>query len=207
MNDIVDIRDVTFHDGLTNKQNFYVYWRLLGFTPKQSAKRSGYTDPTEASSINERNKQIAGIVSKMQQDAKVKYDIDRDSEVGGIFEALSVAREQSDPKIMIQAWTEIARITGVQAPEVKEIRHTGNVDVNHIRSASDRELLELVGRERTIEPVEYEVVDDDMPGYTGEEEEDEGATDTGGAEDDALHPGADEDAGAGAEDQGVGEGA
>jgi hypothetical protein len=98
----------------------------------------------------------------MQGDARVRYDLDRDHVVAGLMEALSVAREQSDAKVMIQAWIELARITGVQAPEVKEIRHTGTVDVNHMRRMNDSELLEVVGRKRelTIE-ADYEVVEDE----------------------------------------------
>ena len=158
--ELIDLAEVQIYDGFTEKQNFYVYWRQLGFTPRQAAKRAGYDDARQAAIANEQNKRINTVLGKMQTEARVRYQVDRDHVVEGLMEALSVAREQSDAKVMIQAWTELARITGVQAPEVKEIRHTGNVDVNHMKHMNDSELLAVVGRKRelTIDG-EYETVE------------------------------------------------
>ncbi len=176
-----DPRNVDYFDELTSLQNAYVYWRHLGFTPLQSARRAGYSSPKESSRENERNKTLKGILQQVEEEARVRYDVDRDRVIEGIMEALSVAREQSDPKVMLQAWVETARITGVQAPEVKKIEVQGEVTQHHITDASDKDLLEILGKRRELElpalEADYEVLehdagnrdpDGDLPGAEGE---------------------------------------
>ena len=148
-----DSRDIDWHDDLTPLQNAYVHWRRQGFTGIQSAKRAGYSEPKQSHRENARNPLIKRLVTEGEEELRVRFKVDRDRVVEGIMEALSVAREQSDAKIMLQAWTDVARITGVQAPEVKRVEmeaHT-QVDHHHITHASDRELLELIGRERELD--------------------------------------------------------
>lgn len=148
-----DTRDIDWHDGLSALQNAYVHWRRQGFTPLQSAKRAGYHNARDGWRDNERNPLVKKLVQEGEAELRVRHKIDRDRVVEGIMEALSVAREQSDPKIMLQAWTEVARITGVQAPEVKrvEMEASGTIEHHHISTASNRELLELVGKARELE--------------------------------------------------------
>lgn len=178
-----DPRNVDYFDELTGLQNAYLYWRHLGFTPLQSARRAGYAAPKESARENERNKTLKGLLQEVEEKARVRYDVDRDRVVEGIMEALAVAREQSDPKVMLQTWVELARITGVQAPEVKKIEVQGEVTQHHITGASDKDLLEIIGKRRELEPPalegDYEVLEyDDRDGDTAgssAETESEGA--------------------------------
>lgn len=176
----VDFRDIVVHDGLTDKQNAYVYWRELGFTPRQAAKRAGYGCVKTGARDNENNPQIRELLDKYVKDNRPRLDVDRNQVVEGIMEALAVAREQSDPKVMIQAWTEIARITGVQAPVVTKVEHEhgGTISVNHMKEVSDQRLLQMLGKKREldyIEDAEYEVVEhaEDAESEVGQLERDD----------------------------------
>lgn len=156
---------IQIYDNLTPRQNAYVYWRQQGLSPYQAAKRAGYHDARSAAHTNDNMPAIRELIGKLDEARRVRFEIDRDRVVEGIMEALSVAREQSDPKSMIQAWTEIARITGVQAPEVRRVEVTGEITQHHIARATDRELLQLVGRTRQLpEPTtiegQVEVIED-----------------------------------------------
>jgi phage terminase small subunit len=148
------VADATVYEDLTALQNNYVFWRQQGLTAHQAAKRAGYENINKATIQNENHPKIKDLVTIADTRHRIRYEIDRDRIVEGIMEALSVAREQSEPKVMIQAWTEIARITGVQAPEVKRVEFSGRVTQHHYRTASDQELLALVGRNRELPAIE-----------------------------------------------------
>jgi len=168
-----DIREADYNDALTPLQNAYVYWRQLGFSPMQSAKKASYADPKDAARTNEANTIVRDMVTKGQEKLRVKHNIDRHHVIEGMLEALAVAREQSDPKVMLNAWSEIARVTGTAAPEVKEVNVKGDITHHQIHEASDRDLMKLLGKTRVIDVLEgdYERVEDD-------EVEDDGRDDT-----------------------------
>lgn len=150
--------DIVYQDGLTPQQSAYVHFRSLGLNASQSAKRAGYPENKRINLDLDRNPRIRAAIDRIREEARIRFDIDRDRVVEGIMEALSVAREQSDAKIMILAWTELARITGVQAPEVKKLEISGEVTAHHLAQVSDKQLLTLLGKERTLElpPLEGE---------------------------------------------------
>lgn len=155
----LDPTDMVMVDELTPMQNMYQYWRGYGFTPRQSAKKSGYKDLKQAIRVNEANPIIRKSIEEMASRVKVRHKVDRDAVVDGLMEALSVARERSDAKQMISGWVEIARITGVQAPEVKVMKVEGEITQTHISQAPDAELLKILGKERTLPIIDAEFED------------------------------------------------
>lgn len=155
---------IEFYDDLTEKQSVYLYWRLLGYTPGQSAKKSGYGQPAQAARANEDNPLIRQIVADRTAQNKVKYNMDVHDVVGGMLEALSVARERSDAKTMLESWKEISTQLGLAAPEKKVIEIQGEITHDHIASASDAELLRLLEKKRELPEIidaEFEEVKDD----------------------------------------------
>lgn len=65
--------------------------------------------------------------------------------VAGIMEAIEMGRMMADPQAMIKGWTEIAKILGHYAPEVKRIEVTasqGKIRAKY-ESLSDEELLAI----------------------------------------------------------------
>jgi len=69
-----------------------------------------------------------------------------------LMEAINVAREQSDSTAMINGWKELAKVTGVGAPERKEIvLSQNNPSTEALRQAPDDELLKLVEKKRSLQ--------------------------------------------------------
>lgn len=154
--------DIEGKEKLTDKQAAYAYWRGMGLTPRQSMKRAGYADFKWREV--ELNKTVRACVEEFARQARLKYDIERDDVVAGIREAINIARDQSDPNSMIKGWTEIARITGVEAPERKQVdvNVSGKVEHHQLSQASDKQLLELLGKNRAMPELiegEFEEVD------------------------------------------------
>ena len=160
----------------TNEERAYIYWRGCGLTPAQSLRRSGF--PALISTFHrtarinelEANPKIREAIGQIFEQNRVRYDIDRDRVVEGLLEAINVAREQSDSTAMINGWKELSKVTGVGAPERKEIvLSQTNPSTEALKQAPDDELLKLVGKERSlqltgpIEDAEYEVIPNAEP--------------------------------------------
>lgn len=152
---------------LTSVERAYAYWRGCGLSPAQSLRRTGDTSSdasrNQARQLRlESDPRIKAVILRIYEENRIRYEIDRDRVVEGLMEAINVAREQSDAQNMISGWKELAKITGVGAPERKEIvLSQGNLSNDQLRQVSDEDLLRLVGKERTlalpstIEDVEY----------------------------------------------------
>lgn len=170
----VNPADITFHEGLTPLQNAYIYFRQQGLTSSQAAKRAGYEEPVKAGRMNEQNAQIRTLIEQQERECRVDIQIDRGRVVEGMLEALAVAREQSDAKVMLDAWDRIARVTGVGAPETKKIDISvdGQISHNVLTKASDSELLALVGKYRELPKVSRKADPDPLEGEFEVEDED-----------------------------------
>lgn len=71
--------------------------------------------------------------------------ITRADAIAGIMEAIDMAKLCADPASMIRGWSEIAKMLGYYAPEVKklEITATGDNLVKKYEQMSDDELMEV----------------------------------------------------------------
>jgi phage terminase small subunit len=169
---LVLVPPTSFEDSrFTAEERAYIYWRGCGLTPAQALRRSGFPalisrfDRTTRINQLESNPKVREAVQRIFEENRVRYDIDRDRVVEGLLEAINVAKEQSDSTAMINGWKELAKVTGVGAPERKEIVLTQtNPSTEALKQAPDDELLKLLGKERSlaltgpIEDAEYEVV-------------------------------------------------
>lgn len=139
---------------LDDMENAYVYWRSLGFTTYQSAKRAGYANPARDGRRAEARPKVVGAIQQLFDKVAQKYEITRDKVMEGYFEVLAIAREQSEPKIMLEAWNAIAASSGHGPKDVKElhIKASGTISVKReeLKTASDEQLLEILGRERQL---------------------------------------------------------
>ena len=155
----------SFEDSKLNaEKRAYAYWRGVGLTPVQALKRAGmfYTGNAFSNSRRavelEADPQIRQVIDRIYEENRYRYEIDRDRVVEGLMESINVAREQSDSTAMINGWKELAKVTGVGAPERKEIvLSQTNPSTEALKQAPDDELLKLVGKERSLqlaEPIE-----------------------------------------------------
>lgn len=143
---------------LRSETRAYAYWRGCGLTPVQALRRSGYVATKNhfntTAQINklESDPKVRNLISKIFEENQVRYQIDRDKVVEGLLEAINVAREQSDATAMINGWKELSKVTGVGAPERKEIvLSQSNPSSEALKQAPDEELLALVGKARSLQ--------------------------------------------------------
>jgi len=139
---------------LTPLQLQYAYWRGLGLTPRAAAKRAGYSEAaalTGGSVVKniERSTKVRKAISLLQEQTRLKYNIDRDAVVSGLMEAINVAREQSDAAAMVKGWSEMIKLTGVAEPKRTEIEVRSSPTEN-LLAASNKDLLKLLGKQRVL---------------------------------------------------------
>jgi len=152
--------------------NTYAYWRALDLPPKTAAIRANYPPAVFSSAVRlgeiEARNDVQAALAQHRRNNRRAVEMTRDHVLSGLLEAVGVAREQSDSRNMIAGWAEIAKVSGVGAPEQKEltVRHE-NPSTMQLRNASDAELLAILGKERqlpigeTIEDAEFSVVPKD----------------------------------------------
>ena len=78
--------------------------------------------------------------------------------IQGIMESIDMARMMSDPGIMIKGWTEVAKILGHYAPEVKQINishNQGKIRAKY-EALSDEELLAIA---EGVQVIDGEITD------------------------------------------------
>lgn len=136
----------------------YAYWRALELTPPAAARRAGISGTLsfikKRANCLEKNPTVQKAVLHYRNAARVRYNIDRDHVVEGLMEAVEVARAQSDSRNMIAAWSEIAKVTGVGAPERKEVVIEGHVTQEQLAQASDADLLAMLEKRRQLDVID-----------------------------------------------------
>jgi hypothetical protein len=145
------------HDSrLGDQERQYVYWRGVGCTPQQAVARSYTSFTSDRARHNkalelESRPYIREALDRIFKENRTRYEIDRDTVINGLMEAINVAREQSDSQNMIAGWREVAKVMGLNAPERREIKLTsGDPTPDEIRIISDVDLLKLAGVSRAL---------------------------------------------------------
>ena len=72
--------------------------------------------------------------------------ISRADVLDGFMEAINLARLAADPQAMIKGWTEVGKMLGYYAPEVKKVEITDNQKrlQSKFEAMSDEELLRVI---------------------------------------------------------------
>lgn len=126
---------------LSPKQSAFVEGVLTGKSRNKSAIDAGYPNSSAPDSSELIRLEIAQAREKLTDLTTIK----RVDVIDGILDGIACARMQGDAGNMIKGWTEVAKILGHYAPEVKTI----NVNMNQQRmrskfeAMSDEELLAL----------------------------------------------------------------
>lgn len=126
---------------LSEKQKVFVETRAHGASKTAAAEVAGY-HPLSNVEAGAKVKKALGVARK---ELSTTHGITRSTVIDGLEEAIRLARIGGDPSSMIKGWTEIAKILGLYAPEVKTINLTMGQDrlMAKFRSLTDAELLEL----------------------------------------------------------------
>lgn len=132
---------------LTTKMERFVAEYVVTRNGAESARRAGYSANTAyvIAYENLRKPQIVAALAAKEAELAVKLDIDRTAVIGGIFEAMATARSQGDAGQVIRGWCEVAKLTGLDKPEmVKLVLSPENERLRaKFEAMSDEELLAI----------------------------------------------------------------
>lgn len=126
---------------LTEQQQKHVDGVMTGLSNNAAAIAAGYPN----SSAPDKSRAVKGEIARAREQLIDLTLIKRLDVIEGIMDGIACARMQGDAGNMIKGWTEVAKILGHYAPEVKTINLT--MDQRRLRSKfealSDEELLAM----------------------------------------------------------------
>ncbi len=104
----------------------------------------GTTDSTMGSTLA--TPKVREYVKGQRQELSTALQIKRADVVDGMMEAIDMAKLAADPMAMIRGWSEIAKMLGLYAPEVKKVEMSinGNNILSKYEAMTDEELIAIV---------------------------------------------------------------
>ncbi len=90
---------------------------------------------------------LAAIEAK-QRDLAQEYELDKHRVIAELLDAVAVAKNNLDAGNIIRGWTEIAKILGINTPEIQkiEIKAESAAARAQFEAMSDEELLAIVNQ-------------------------------------------------------------
>ena len=147
---------------LSKQQAIYVAKRETGASREQSAIFAGYPPGQKAGDQVEQYPTVQKELAKARQELASASGITREDVLQGMKEAAEMAKTMADPQAMVRAWSELGKLLGFYAPEVKKVLH--GLDTEQMREAlralPDHELQKLAhgriieGESKRVEPPE-----------------------------------------------------
>lgn len=138
---------------LTPRQQRFVDEFVLCGNASEAARRAGYSEKT-AGAIATENMQKPAIQEAVQA-ARAKnaadWDVTRQGVIGGILEAIEMARQMADPSAMLTGYRDLARMCGFNEPEVARVAVADTSSaafVAKLAAMTDDELAALAGGHR-----------------------------------------------------------
>lgn len=130
---------------LTAKQAKWVTEYLACGNATASSVRAGFSANGASVAGNRmlRNASVQKALQARQTADATRLSIQREDVLNGLMEAVDQGRDQSNPMAMIRGWSEIAKMLGFYAPEVKKVdlNVAGSLDMEKLHLLSDAELL------------------------------------------------------------------
>lgn len=138
---------------LTPRQQRFVDEYVLCGNASEAARRAGYSEKT-AGAIATENLQKPVILEAIQA-ARARlaadYEVTRQGVIGGILEAIEMARQMADPSAMLTGYRDLARMCGFNEPEVTRVAVVDTASaafVAKFAAMTDAELAALAGGHR-----------------------------------------------------------
>lgn len=138
---------------LSDKQAKFVDATLEGKDAITAARAAGFSQPVGSAHrvVNAAN--VKAALSEARSELSSAVQITRADVIAGITEGIDLARLAADPATMIKGWSEIGKILGHYAPEVKKVEMSlgARAAQSKLTAMSDDELLEMISGRRTID--------------------------------------------------------
>lgn len=138
---------------LTEKQAEFIDAKMLGLSTYAAGEAANANGASMMASKN--------VVAEIEAARAYITDLTtlkRLDVIQGIMESIDMARMMSDPSVMIKGWTEVAKILGHYAPEVKQINishNQGKIRAKY-EALSDEELLAIA---EGVQVIDGEITD------------------------------------------------
>lgn len=128
----------------------YAELRADGMPIKAAARAAGFKMGTPGTHL-EKDGRIQSLIAKHQAETAEALKLTRQHVLSGFLEAIDIGRLQADPHAMVKGWTEIGKMCGYYAPEVKNINMSISAKrmIDKFETMSDEELLQLA--EKTVD--------------------------------------------------------
>lgn len=155
MQEIADL-----NPNLNDKERRYIYWRSMANPPIVAYRKAGFAGSSWRQ-VETRPK-IRETLANLHEKLEPEYRVSLQKVVGMIMSGYEMAQLKGQPKVMVEAATALANITGLAAAQKVQIdqRTTGVVQHQHeVRALQHlpRESLELlVGVSRQLPYIEAE---------------------------------------------------
>lgn len=142
---------------LTERQDAFVDGILKGKDRNVAARDAGYVDKNDGRalpSVAEKQVNIQRALREARDELSSAAQIRRADVIDGIMEGINMARLAADPATMIKGWTEVGKILGHYAPEVKKIEVTDNQKrlQSKFTAMTDEELLKVIEGQCEVVP-------------------------------------------------------
>lgn len=130
---------------LTEKQAIFVEEVLNGENLDKAATHAGYKGH-ERGQVVHKTVAVQKALKSARDELSSAAQISRADVIDGIMEAINLARLGADPATMVKGWTEIGKMLGHYAPEVKRLEITDNQKrlQSKFTAMSDAELLQVI---------------------------------------------------------------
>lgn len=132
---------------LTERQDIFVDTMMKTGDRFEAARAAGVMkDGKPAPSMVEKQANIQRALATARDELSSAAQISRADVIDGILEGINMARLAADPATMIKGWTEVGKILGHYAPEVKKIEITDNQKrlQSKFEAMSDADLLKII---------------------------------------------------------------
>ena len=126
---------------LTQTNLDFIDGKLAGLTDAAAAAAAGASSGCAMANAQ----RVKDEIARAQEQISDVTTLKRLDVISGIMEAIDYARMIADPGAMIKGWTEIAKILGYYAPEIKkiEVTHSQGKIRSKYEAMSDEELLAI----------------------------------------------------------------
>lgn len=139
------------------RQRKYAELRAEGMPVAAASRAAGFKGTGSMKNQLETDNRIQELIAKTKAQVAEDLKMTRKQVLEGFLEAIDIGRTMQDPHAMVKGWTEIGKMCGYYAPEVKNIHMSISAKrlVDKFETMSDEELLRLA--EKTIDGTFTEV--------------------------------------------------
>lgn len=159
---LVEIAEIA--PDLTNQERKYVYWRSVANPPIVAHRKAGYAG-TSWRQVETRPK-IREALHALNERLEPEYRVTLQKVIGMVMEGFDMAKLKGQPKVMVEAATALANMTGLAAAQKVQIDQRTHVEIENrsqqmkaLQQIPRVSLEEMAGVHRELPYIEADFVE------------------------------------------------